>query len=113
MLQFAHYNLRFRLRQVYLLPTMIVGTNRIATMHTRLAKLYAKYLPLRLVPFPIEIPKLTETLQWHKYEDLDPGCIWLRKVMNETAQQLGQLAIGPARAVQKNRQAVTPAVPRK
>lgn len=96
-----------------LLPTMIVGTNRIATMHTRLAKLYAKYLPLRLVPFPIEIPKLTETLQWHKYEDLDPGCIWLRKIMNETAQQLGQLAIGPARAVQKNRQAVTPAVPRR
>lgn len=74
-----------------LVPTMVVGTNRIATMHTRLAQLYAEYLPLRLVPFPIAIPTLTETLQWHRYQDLDPGCLWLRGILRKTAARLGPI----------------------
>ncbi len=78
-----------------LIPAMIVGTNRIATLHTRLAQLYAKYLPLRLVQFPIEIPKLAEAMQWHKYQDLDPGCIWLRGILKETAERLQPLATSP------------------
>jgi DNA-binding transcriptional LysR family regulator len=35
-----------------LLPRLVVGTNRVATMHTRLAKLAATWLPLRLLPLP-------------------------------------------------------------
>jgi LysR family transcriptional regulator, nod-box dependent transcriptional activator len=74
-----------------LAPALVVGTRRIATMHTRLARLYAKYLPLRLLPFPIEIPRLAETLQWHKYQDLDPGCLWLRRILRQAADRLGRI----------------------
>lgn len=81
-----------------LVPAMVVGTNRIATMHTRLARLYAQYLPLRLVPFPISIPTLTETLQWHRYQDLDPGCLWLRGIIRETAATLGPIPDAPKQA---------------
>ena len=52
-------------------PQLLIGTHRIATMHRRLALHYQKLMPLRLMPPPIEIPTLTECIQWHKAHDGD------------------------------------------
>jgi LysR family nod box-dependent transcriptional activator len=76
----------------YLLPRLVIGTSRIATMHTRLAKQLAGDLPIRLVKPEFEIPRLIEVLQWHKYRDLDPGSMWLRDVILEGARSLPPLA---------------------
>jgi DNA-binding transcriptional LysR family regulator len=75
----------------YLLPRLVIGTSRIATMHTRLAKQLAGDLPIRLVKPEFEIPRLIEVLQWHKYRDLDPGSMWLRDVILEGARSLPPL----------------------
>lgn len=75
-----------------LLPQLVVGTARVATMHTRLAKLLARDLPIRLVKPTFEIPRLVEVLQWHKYRDLDPGSMWLRDAIVEGARALPPLA---------------------
>jgi LysR family nod box-dependent transcriptional activator len=72
----------------YLLPHLVLGTTRVATLHTRLATLLARNLPVRLVKPTFEIPRLIEVLQWHKYRDLDPGSVWLRDVIIEGARQL-------------------------
>jgi len=69
-------------------PHLVVGTNRIATVGTRLAKKYAQFLPLKLIPLPIEVPPMTEVLQWHKYHDQDPAYIWLRGVLRDQAAKL-------------------------
>ena len=69
-------------------PHLVVGTNRIATVATRLARKYSKFLPIKLVPLPIEVPPMTEVLQWHKYQDQDPACIWLRGVLDHQAALL-------------------------
>jgi DNA-binding transcriptional LysR family regulator len=76
----------------YLLPRLVIGTSRIATMHTRLAKQLAGDLPIRLVKPEFAIPRLIEVLQWHKYRDLDPGSMWLRDVILEGARNLPPLA---------------------
>jgi LysR family transcriptional regulator, nod-box dependent transcriptional activator len=76
----------------YLLPRLVIGTSRIATMHTRLAKQLADDLPIRLVKPEFEIPRLIEVLQWHKYRDLDPGSMWLRDVILAGARSLPALA---------------------
>jgi LysR family transcriptional regulator, nod-box dependent transcriptional activator len=76
----------------YLLPRLVIGTSRIATMHTRLAKQLADDLPIRLVKPDFEIPRLIEVLQWHKYRDLDPGSMWLRDVILEGARALPPLS---------------------
>jgi LysR family transcriptional regulator, nod-box dependent transcriptional activator len=76
----------------YLLPRLVIGTSRIATMHTRLAKQLAGDLPIRLVKPEFEIPRLIEVLQWHKYRDLDPGSMWLRDAILEGARSLPRLA---------------------
>lgn len=64
-----------------LVPQLLIGTSRIATVHRRLATFYEQYLPLRFVPPPLEIPRLEEFMQWHKSRDPDPGTAWLRSVL--------------------------------
>jgi LysR family transcriptional regulator, nod-box dependent transcriptional activator len=67
---------------------LVVGTNRIATVMSRIAQLCAEHLPLRLIRPPFAIPKVTHCLQWHRYQDQDPGNIWLRGILKRTAHKL-------------------------
>lgn len=60
---------------------LVVGTTRIATVQKRLASFYAKYLPLKFVAPPIEMPVLREAIVWHKYRDQDPGNAWVRRML--------------------------------
>ncbi len=61
------------------LPQLIVGTQRIATMHQRLARLYAAHLPLRILQPPVKIPVMRECMLWHRTTDGDPMHRWLRE----------------------------------
>lgn len=65
---------------------LVLGSNRVATVHRRLAMHHARYLPLRILPVPLEIPKLTEQLQWHHYQDQDPGNRWMRDLLVKVAR---------------------------
>jgi DNA-binding transcriptional LysR family regulator len=71
-----------------LLPQLVVGTARVATMHTRMALQSAQQWPVKLVPLAFDAPRLVETLQWHRYRDLDPGSQWLREKILAHAQRL-------------------------
>lgn len=63
------------------LPPLLIGTNRIATLHTRLARQLARYLPIRLLPLPFEQPALELLMQWHEVVDQDPAHRWLRSLV--------------------------------
>jgi DNA-binding transcriptional LysR family regulator len=69
-------------------PQLIIGTRRVATLHRRLAEFYARYLPLRIVSPPFELPTLTEAVQWHRYFEDDPGNRWLRDLLVEAARRV-------------------------
>ena len=68
-----------------LVPRLVVGTQRIATVHARLAELYARSLPIRILAPPIAFPILTEVLEWHYHEEDDPCLSWFRKAIVEQA----------------------------
>jgi len=74
-----------------LMPRFIVGTTRIATVQTRLAIQFAQSMPVRLFELPMETPKLTEVLQWHRYRDGDPGSQWMREQLIAGAARLPHL----------------------
>ena len=61
-----------------LMPQLVVGTERIATVPTRLAKHAAATLPIRLMQLPMRPPSLTEVLQWSRHRQGDPVHAWLR-----------------------------------
>ena len=73
-----------------LVPRLVVGTQRIATVHARLAERYAHSLPLRILAPPIAFPVLTEVLEWHYHEE-DNSCLaWFRKaIMRRAALTFG------------------------
>lgn len=68
------------------MPHFVIGTKRIATMHTRLAQTLARYFPIRLVAPPVEIPKLEMCMQWNSFLDRDPAHVWLRNLLAEVAR---------------------------
>ncbi len=68
------------------LPHLIVGTNRIATVHGQLAKVVMKHAPLVSYPLPFEAGTFRQMVQWHSYRDRDPGIIWLRKVFGKASE---------------------------
>jgi len=67
----------------------LVGTQRIATIHKRLARYYEQYLPIRLFEVPFELPRLAEAMQWHRHFNTDPGTLWMRGVLKEVARNMG------------------------
>ncbi|WP_043301676.1 LysR family transcriptional regulator [Burkholderia paludis] len=71
-----------------LVPRLLVGTNRIATLHTRLARAIAPSYGLRVLPCPVPLPKLTETIQWHKYQQHDSALSWFREQITSVARAL-------------------------
>jgi LysR family transcriptional regulator, nod-box dependent transcriptional activator len=68
-------------------PLLVVGTQRVATMHTRHARLYEKLLPLRvLAPLP-GFPVIRETVQWPRHLDTDPAIQWLVGLLERFGQR--------------------------
>ena len=64
-------------------PQLLIGTSRIATVHRRLYTFYQRYLPLKSVALPLEIPRIEEFMQWHRSRSRDPGTVWLRSILKQ------------------------------
>lgn len=75
------------------LPQLVIGTRRIATMHNRLAQLYARSLPLRILPPPVELPTMQEYMSWHRSLDRDPMLRWLREKLVDMTSRPGSAVI--------------------
>ena len=71
-----------------LMPQFVVGTRRIATLQTRLARQLAQSLPIRLLKPPMAVPRLSMVLQWHSYRSTDPGVAWVRAQIEACAAQM-------------------------
>lgn len=70
------------------LPALLIGTNNVATVHSRLANRLAKALPLEIKPLPFEIQPMRQSAQWHHYRSKDPGMIWLREMLQKAVVRM-------------------------
>jgi hypothetical protein len=59
-------------------------------MHSRQARQAAQVLPLRLLPLPIALPRMIEMLQWPAHHANEPGSLWLRGILQDTAHCLSR-----------------------
>lgn len=69
-------------------PYLVVGTERIATMHQRLARTVANGLPITLLPLPGPMKSMKQLMQWHKHRTQDPGLVWLRGLLHEAVLRM-------------------------
>jgi DNA-binding transcriptional LysR family regulator len=79
-------------------PFLVAGTDRIATVHTRLAEQACKLLPLTIKRLPMEVPKMRQVMQWHKYRAFDPGLVWLRGLLHEAVYVMDERPAAGAQA---------------
>lgn len=70
------------------MPVYLVGTERIGTLQTHLAKSLTKQWPVRVLPCPIPITPIVTAVQWHRYQSLDPAISWTRSVLRELGATL-------------------------
>ena len=75
-----------------LIPGCVVGTNRIGTLQTTLAKMLAKHLRLRVLRCPIPISDIQSSVQWHTYQTRDPAIQWTLAAIQDLASQLQSAA---------------------
>ncbi|MCP3475852.1 LysR family transcriptional regulator [Bradyrhizobium sp. CCGUVB1N3] len=73
-----------------LIPPLLLGTERIATMHSRLARHFATTMRLRIVDLPIPLPAFTEAVQWPALHNDDQASIWMREIMLQEASRMAQ-----------------------
>jgi LysR family transcriptional regulator, nod-box dependent transcriptional activator len=71
-----------------ILPQVLIGTQRVATLHRRQAEQFAQHLPLRLVDTPFEMPPLVEVMAWPSHREHDPAHLWLRQVIQACVDEL-------------------------
>lgn len=71
-------------------PYLVVGTERVATVHRRLAREVSRGLPLTLLPMPMpmQTQRMEQVMQWHKYRSQDPGLIWLRDLLQRAVLRM-------------------------
>lgn len=78
-----------------LLGPLVVGTQRIATAPTRLARQQQQVLPLKLFEPPLELPHLKILMHWHRSRDTDGATVWLRELVVATSSEMGYLRNAP------------------
>jgi len=71
---------------------LVIGTDRIATVHAGLIKALAGHLPLTVHKLPFDAPCIVEHLQWHRHMTQDPALIWLRGLFTRAAAPLNNNA---------------------
>ncbi|HET9629467.1 MAG TPA: LysR family transcriptional regulator [Novosphingobium sp.] len=60
-----------------MVPDLLVGTNRLAIVHERLARLAALRTPIALTPLPFPFQPMREMVQYHRARKEDAGLNWL------------------------------------
>jgi LysR family transcriptional regulator, nod-box dependent transcriptional activator len=69
-----------------LVPLAVIGTDRLAMVNKGMAEYYARYMPLKIFPLPLDLPKTRAVLQWNRHNDNDPGTQWLRHTLVQTVR---------------------------
>lgn len=59
------------------IPTLVVETQRIATVHRKLGERMARYLPLRIMEPPFAIPTIRPSAQWSASSKGDSALEWV------------------------------------
>jgi DNA-binding transcriptional LysR family regulator len=69
-------------------PFIVLRSDHCFTLAERIARPMASMVPLRVLPLPFELPRVTIWGYWHERLHHDPAHQWLRKVVAETAARL-------------------------
>ena len=71
--------------QFLVAPHVVAASDLVWTAPERMARAYAKLLPLTVLPVPIALEGFTVWQSWHERRHRDPGHAWLRQRVHAVA----------------------------
>lgn len=79
---------RIALRVPYFLaaPPIIAASDLVLTAPRRIAELFARTYPLRILPPPLPLSGFGVHLVWHERDDADPAHRWLRRALARASE---------------------------
>jgi DNA-binding transcriptional LysR family regulator len=75
------------------LPALVQGSELVATVHARLARLFVGSWPLVVRTPPLPMEQMQQSVQWHKYRTQDPGLSWLRALLKRAVDRMDHAAL--------------------
>lgn len=69
-------------------PFIIVESDVIMTVNSRIAHTYARALPIRVLPPPLELPDFPISMVWHPRSDKEAAYNWLRARLMDVCGEL-------------------------
>lgn len=72
-----------------LLPSLVVGTKRLAIIHRRAAETALAQYPLRVFSLPERLESVHEYMFWHPTRGEDAARHWLRQILKDAGASLG------------------------
>lgn len=66
---------------------LLVGSERIATMHRRLANSMARAMPLKIMEVPFDIPSIRQAVQWSQASANDHALLWVVSRLKQIAAE--------------------------
>lgn len=69
---------------------LVMNSNRIATVHRRMAEIFVRNLPLVMREMPFSFPPIREAIQWHISNSNDAGLRWVVEKLEAVAQRTGK-----------------------
>jgi DNA-binding transcriptional LysR family regulator len=74
-----------------IVPYLLIGTTRIATVPERMAAELVRAHPLKMLKPPVAIPGFTMCQAWHEIHRNDPGHRWLRDELVRASRENGEI----------------------
>ncbi|WP_334185161.1 LysR family transcriptional regulator [Novosphingobium sp.] len=68
---------------------LVTHSNRIATVHRRMAEIFVRDLPLVMREMPFSFPPIREAIQWHISNTNDAGLRWVVEKLEAVARRSG------------------------
>lgn len=78
-------------------PFVVARSNLVSTLPRAIAVTAARFLPLRLLELPLELPAIPIEVMWHARNNQDPGHRWMRTITAETTRAAIEDVSIPAR----------------
>jgi DNA-binding transcriptional LysR family regulator len=74
-------DMTLRLPHFMVAPMIVASTDRMVTVPSRVAAIFAELMKIRVYSLPIKIPHFEVSLFWHPRYAEDPGLRWMRDLM--------------------------------
>ena len=76
-------NTALRIPHFMVIPMIVASTDRVVTLPSRVASVFAALMQVRVFKLPVRIPAFDVSLLWHPRFADDPGIRWMQALMFE------------------------------